>query len=161
MSKFLIFFRFQSETSDYGSSTDIEQRTFYKKNQRSFSFAQNRRISSSSSSESDSNNMILYYYEKENYSTRKRSRRFHKKTSYENYHTKRIKISNRRHYSIKFSVDLTGQNINYSIEYHQKIIFLPLYYDFFYISWLQTYYYYLYYLQTFNRECEEKFMAIF
>jgi hypothetical protein len=70
-----------------------------------------------------------------------------------------MKISNYKQYFIKFGVDLTGQNINYTIEYHHQIILLPFYYDFYYISWLQAYYYY--YLQFFNQECEEKFMAIF
>jgi hypothetical protein len=145
--------RFPSETSDYGSSTDIETFSYY---------SYTRRKSSLSSLESDSNNLILYYYEKENHSTRKRSRRYFNKSQ-----SKRIKISNRKQYFIKFSIDLTGQNINYTNEYHQKIIFLPFYYDFYYISWLQTYYYYYFYsyyyycLQLFNRECEEKLMAIF
>lgn len=68
-----------------------------------------------------------------------------------------MKISNRKQYFIRFSVDLTGQNINYTIEYHQKIIFIPVYYDFYYLSWLHSYYYYLYYqnsLQIFHQECE-------
>jgi len=127
--------------------------------QQSFSFPQIRRKSSSSSSSTESNNLILYYYEKENFSNRKRSRHNYKKSSNENCQTKRMKISNYKQYFTKFSVDLTGQNINYTIEYHHQIILLPFYYDFYYISWLQAYYYY--YLQFFNQECEEKFMAIF
>lgn len=137
---------FQSELFD----DRIEEQIF---NQRSFSLPEIHY-----QSESESDNLIFYYYEKENFSNRKRFRRSYKKSSYENSQTKRMKISNRKQYFIKFSIDLTGQNINYTIEYHQKIIFLPFYYDFYYISWLQTYYYYL---QIFNRECEEIFMAIF
>ncbi len=126
--------------------------------------SQNYRKYSSTSSESESNNIILCSCKKDNYSNRKRYRHYVKKTSHDNYQTKRIKTNSRsknlkqrfNNSLTKFSIDLTGQNINYTIEYHpHNTVFVPFYYDFYYISWLQAYYYY-YYLQYFDRECEEK-----
>ena len=116
-----------------------------------------RRKSSLSSTESDWNNFLFYYPDKENHSNRKRSRRYHKTSICENSQSKRMKTSNRKQYFIRFSVDLTGQNINYTIEYHHKIVFIPFYYDFYYLSWLHSYYYYYYYqnsFQIFHQECE-------
>lgn len=153
--------RFQSNTFDYRSGIDHDPTLHCL---HSYSFTSNRRKSSSSSSSSaDFPMTIVYHYDREPNTNpnRKRSRRYYKKTSYDNSQTKRIKFSNRKQYSIKFSIDLTGQNINYTIEYHQTIIFIPFYYDFYYLSWLQTYYSYLYYLQALSRECEEKFMTIY
>ncbi|CAF3473689.1 unnamed protein product [Rotaria socialis] len=177
--------RYQSETSDYGScSTDPEQQfspiLFNNDNQSSFSFSiinnnNNRRSKSSSSSSSsslssyESNHKIICSCGKENFQTRKRYKRYMRKTSYESYQTKRIKTNYRSKYRkqnfnnslIKFSIDLTGQNINYTIEYHHNRAVVPFYYDFYYISWLQIYYYYYYYLyfyhlQFFDRESELK-----
>ena len=137
----LAFFsvRFHLETSDYGSGTDLD------------CHLDHRRNSSLSSTESDWNNYLFYH------SNRKRSRRYHRISTSENCQTKRMKTSNRRQYCIRFSIDLTGQNIHYTIEYHHKIIFVPFYYDFYYLSWLHTYYYYYYYyncFQIFHPECE-------
>ncbi|CAF1467078.1 unnamed protein product [Rotaria sp. Silwood1] len=139
--------------------------TFSIINNNNNSTSQIRRKSSSSSSSYESNHIILCSCEKENLNNRKRYRRYLKKTSYDNYQTKRIKINYRKknfkqninNSLIKFSIDLTGQNINYTIEYHHNRIILPFYYDFYYISWLQIYYYYyyylyFYYLQFFDRE---------
>jgi hypothetical protein len=120
---------------------------------------------SSSSESSESNNLILCSCKKETYSNRKRYRYYFKKTAHDNCQTKRIKTNSRsknlkqrfNNSSVKFSIDLTGQNINYTIEYHRhSTIILPFCYDFYYISWLHAYYYYYYYLQFFDRECEEK-----
>ncbi|CAF1259466.1 unnamed protein product [Adineta steineri] len=177
--------KIQMETSDYYSSTDPEQQSsppilFNNDDQVSFSFSinnnhhpilQTRRKSSTSSSSSsgisnlssssDSNDIISCCCEKENFPYRKRSRRYLKKSSYENYPTKRTKTYSRlktrkQRFNtslIKFSIDLTGQNINYTIEYHLNCPILPFYYDFYYISWLQLYnYLYFYHLQYYNRE---------
>lgn len=141
---FVVFDRYLLETSDYGSGTDLD----------------NRRKSSLSSIESEWNNFMFYSSYKENNSNRKRSRHYHRISPSENNQTKRMKISNRRQYFIRFSIDLTGQNIHYTIEYHHKIIFVPIYYDFYYLSWLQTYYYYYYYYNNsfdiFHSECERE-----
>ncbi|CAF3245011.1 unnamed protein product [Rotaria socialis] len=124
--------RYQSETSDYGScSTDPEQQfspiLFNNDNQSSFSFSiinnnNNRRSKSSSSSSSsslssyESNHKIICSCGKENFQTRKRYKRYMRKTSYESYQTKRIKTNYRSKYRkqnfnnslIKFSIDLTA-----------------------------------------------------
>ncbi|CAF0719998.1 unnamed protein product [Adineta ricciae] len=130
--------------------------------------------SSSSSSSSDTNNNLSFCRcccccccccDKENLPYRKRPRRSTKKSSFDNYSIKRIKTQSRtktrkqrRNASlINFSIDLTGQNIDYTIEYHYyQTLFIPFYYDFYYLSWLQLYYYYsylyFYYSQYLNRE---------
>jgi hypothetical protein len=148
-------------------STFTNDRSTTTTNQRLFSFSI---INNNYSSSSDSNDIIYCYCEKENLSYRKRHRRYYKKSSYENCQTKRIKTYSRTKNRqqrfntslIKFSIDLTGQNIDYTIEYHHNTIISPFYYEYYYISWLEIYYYlYFYYLQIFNRECEEKLLAIF
>ena len=175
----------QSETSDYGSNTDLEQQSpilINNDSRSSFLFSiidhnnhtlQNHREPSLSSSTSNlsSSKSILCSYEKRNFFSRKRYRRYFKNISYENYQNKRTKTNirsrtckeNRNNSYVQFSIDLTGQNINYTIEYHYNT---TIYYDSYYISWLPMYYYYYYYhlyfyhLQSFERECERKLMTI-
>ncbi|CAF0807740.1 unnamed protein product [Adineta ricciae] len=179
---------FEHATSDAYQSYSLPSMLLYSDHQTAFSFSivNNTPIvpvhrgslaslssSSSSSSSSDTNNNLscccccccCCYCDKENLPYRKRPRRSTKKSSFDNYSIKRIKIHSRtktrkqrRNTSlINFSIDLTGQNIDYTIEYHYyQTLFIPFYYDFYYLSWLQLYYYYsylyFYYSQYFNRE---------